>query len=197
MRHVLGFTLAAALTVAGSVAYASDADNNGIQQDEVEHVPGEYHGATAVGESTVIFPSIPADTWNVVYFPHWWNAGDTAYGEHTTDLNPVDHADIEIFLDRNGLTPGCGFIDMNFMIDGEVVGTFQILPEHGLGPIQASFDFTPRMSPFELRYMETNTVVTGCGSVEINSEGMCTVVFTGDSSTPVESTSWSRIKSLY
>jgi len=194
MKRLVGLLLALASTV--SLASAADFDNDGISQDVLDHTPGSYDGPQTIGAEMVVFPSLPADTWDVMFYPHWWNTGDTAYGDYDLDLSPVDHADITIHLNRNGLTSGCGFINMDFMIDGSVMGSFQILPEHGLGPIEVSMDFPPQMPPFELRYMVTNTVVSGCGSVELDESGQNTIVFSG-AATPTEATTWSRIKALY
>ncbi len=193
-RFLIAFAVMGLVAPTG-VAMAVDADNNGIQGDEGVHEPGSYDGALSVGGDTVIFPSLPADTWDVMFYPYWWNAGDTAYGMHDVDLSPVDHAECHVELTYNSLTAGCGFVDVDFMIDGDVVGSFQFLP--GVMTYDVVFDFDPKVPPFELRYLVTNTVAGGCGSVSLNESGANTVYFTGDSSTPTQNKSWAAIKALY
>ena len=185
-----------ALGVIAAPAAAIDADNNGVAGDEPTYSPGSYEGDTTRDGHAVVFPTLPADTWDVFYYPYWWNAGDTAYGTHDVDMGSVDQADVTIYLTYNSLVSGCGFVEMDFRIDGTTVGSFTISAEDGFGPINHSFDFAPVSPPFELRYYVTNTVASGCGSISLDESGLNMVEF-GGSGTPVETASWSAVKSFY
>jgi hypothetical protein len=176
-------------------AYAVDSNNNGnLTDDEFPVDPGTFVG-NPDGREIVQFPT-SADTWNLVYYPYWWHVGDTVYGTHTVSLSTVNHADLTVYLSYSSLSPGCGFVNIDFRIAGTTVGSFQILPEDGLGPIYASFDFADQTPPFELRYYETNQVVGGCGSISFDESGMNTIDFSGGPS-PTIDTTWGSIKALF
>jgi hypothetical protein len=175
------------------VAYAVDLDNNGISGDEISPDPGTYGGVTDRDE-VVVFPS-SADTWQLTYYPYWWNIADTVFGTHNVALGAVTHADITLYLTTNSLTSGCGVNHIDFRINGTTVGSFDILPADGLGPIYASFDFPAQTPPFELRFYETNQVIGGCGSVVLDASGRNEVNFGG--STPAVETTWGNIKGLF
>jgi hypothetical protein len=175
-------------------AYAVDMNNNGnLTDDQFPPDPGTFVGNTDRDE-LVYFPT-STDTWNLTYYPYWWNTGDTVYGTHTVSMGSVTHADLTIYLTYNSLTPGCGVCNIDFRIAGTTVGSFQIRPESGLGPIYASFDFAPKTPPFELRYYETTTVAGGCGSISFDESGRNTVNFGGVS--PAIETTWGSIKDLF
>lgn len=175
-------------------AYAVDVNNNGIfTDDQFPPDPGTFVGNPDRDE-LVVFPS-SIDTWTINSYPYWWHVGDTVYGTHTVSLGTVSHADITLYLTQNYLTSGCGFCNIDFRIAGTTVGNFQISAESGLGPIYASFDFSPTSPPFELRYYETNQVVSGCGSVVMDESGRNTVNFGGVS--PTDETTWGSIKGLF
>jgi len=144
---------------------------------------------------TVIFPT-SQDTWEIYYYPYWWHVGDTVHGDHDVSLTSVNHADVEFYLVYNSLVPDCGFVDLEFQIDGTVVGTLTVWPEDNMGPVNASFDFADMTPPFELRYHETNLVAPGCGSISLDESGMNTVTFSGGPS-PAEPPSWAAIKALF
>ncbi|MBD3236459.1 MAG: hypothetical protein GF330_07135 [Candidatus Eisenbacteria bacterium] len=175
-------------------ALAVDVDNNGIDGDQGMIQPEGYDGETDRDE-VVVFPT-SQDTWVVNSYPYWWHVGDTVYGVHDVALETVCHADIELYLIYNSLVPDCGYVDLQFQIDGTVVGDFRILPEDGLGPINASFDFEPMSPPFELRYYETNQVVGGCGSISLDESGLNSVTFSDDPSPAAEGT-WGEVKALF
>ncbi|MBM3317262.1 MAG: hypothetical protein FJY75_05370 [Candidatus Eisenbacteria bacterium] len=193
MRHLLAFPLFALLCIAPAVL-AADLDNNGIAGDEAPLPGGVYDGDTDRDE-TVVFPT-SQDTWSVYYYPYWWHVGDTVYGTHTVPLCSVTHADITLYLTYNSLVPGCGFVNLDFRLNGTTVGSFTVTPEHGLGPVLASFDFPAVTPPFEMRFYETNQVAGGCGSISLDESGMNTVAFSGGT-TPPESPTWSAIKGLF
>lgn len=193
MKRLVGLLLALASTA--SLASATDFNNDGVQQDTPDHTPGTYEGPQTIGAEVVVFPTA-ADTWEVMFYPYWWNVGDTAYGDYDLDLSPVNHADITLYLTYNSLTAGCGFVNFDVMIDGATVGSFTVNPEDGFGPVEASLDFAPQSGPFELRYQVTNTVAGGCGSISLDESGENMIVFSGEA-TPTEASTWSRIKSLY
>lgn len=194
MKRLLGLLLAFATSA--SIASATDYNNDGVQQDVPDHTPGHYDGPQTVGAEAVVFPSLPGDTWQVMFYPYWWNVGDTAFGDYDLDLSPVDHADITLYLTYNSLVSGCGFVNFDFMIDGATMGSFQVSAEDGFGPVEVSLDFAPQAPPFELRYRVTNTVAGGCGSISLDESGENMIVFSG-AATPTEATTWTRIKSHY
>ena len=191
MRKLLLFVALAVLASAGS-ALAIDRDNNGIQNDET-YSPGVFNGNPNLDE-TVLFPT-SADTWNVTYYPYWWNAGDTVYGNHTVAMGSVSHVDLALKIDYTVLNGG-GHVDLDFRINGTTVGSFSITEADGSGTVYHSFDFAPVTPPFELRYYETNTVGGGLGSVSLNESGLSSATFSGGG-TPVQESSWGRVKSLY
>ncbi len=193
MRLIFASVIAAMLCTLVP-AFAVDLDNNGISGDEQSLTPGTFAGNPNRDE-TVVFPT-SQDTWSVYYYPYWWHVGDTVYGTHTVGMATVNHADITLYLTYNVLTPGCGFVNLDFRLNGTTVGSFTVYPENGLGPVLASFNFPDVAPPFEMRYYETNTVAGGCGSISMDETGMNTVVFSGGP-TPSESPTWSAIKDLY
>lgn len=179
-------------TVAAS---AIDINNNGnLSDDEFPIDPGTFVGNPDRDE-VVYFPT-SADTWTIYYYPYWWHVGDTVYGTHSVALGTVNHADLTVYLVTNSLTSGCGFVDIDFRIAGTTVGSFRILPEHGLGPINASFDFADQTPPFELRYYETNQVAGGCGSIVFDESGRNMISFSGGAS-PADHSTWGSIKALF
>jgi len=183
----------ALMMVSLGTAYAVDLNNDGVSPDEIVF-PGIYAGPTDRDE-VVTFPT-SQDTWQMTYYPYWWNYGDTVYGTHTVPLGEVTHADITLYLTYNSLVPGCGFCTIDFRIAGTTVGTFQVFPEDGYGPINASFDFAPKAPPFELRYFEVTTVAGGCGSITLDESGRNTISFRGGPS-PTVSTTWGEVKALF
>lgn len=179
-------------TVAAS---AVDMNNNGnLSDDEFPVDPGSFSG-NPDRDQIVNFPT-SADTWTVASYPYWWHVGDTVYGTHSVALGTVNHADLTLYLVYNSLTPGCGYNDFDFRIAGTTVGQFRILPEHGLGPINFSFDFADQTPPFELRFWETNQVVGGCGSISFDESGRNIVDFSGGPS-PADHSTWGAIKALF
>jgi hypothetical protein len=191
MKRLLSVMLfAGALLVPGQLL-AADLDNNGIQNDET-HVPGEFVG-NQEGGALVYFPT-SADTWDVTFYPYWWNAGDTVFGVHNPPVGAVTHADVALKISYTVLNSG-GHVDLDFRINGTTVGSLVITEAHGTGYVYGSFDFPAVSPPFELRYYETNTVASGAGSVSFDETGLCTVEFSG--STPVVESTWGKIKELY
>ncbi|MCD4847460.1 MAG: hypothetical protein K8R76_04640 [Candidatus Aegiribacteria sp.] len=177
----------------GIILAAGDCDNNGIPDDELFANPGTFEGESN-RDVTIIFPT-SSDTWQLVYYPYWWNSGDTVFGTHTISEDNVDHAEITILLTTNTLITG-GYCNIDFRIDGNTCGSFQILPEDGLGPITESFDFTALPAgTHELRYFSTNKVAPGCGSIVWNVTGSNSVVFSGGSS--LDDSTWGMIKSAF
>jgi hypothetical protein len=175
-------------------AFAVDMDNNGVANDEQPINSGIFQG-TADRDETVSFPT-SQDTWSVYYYPYWWHVGDTVYGTHTVSMSSVNHAEIMLYLTYNALTPGCGFVNLDFRLNGTTVGSFTVMPEDGYGPVMASFDFPAVTPPFEMRYYETNQVAGGCGSISMDTSGQNTVTFAGGD-TATESPTWASIKALF
>jgi hypothetical protein len=186
VHKVAALLLLVTFCFAGTALANADLDNNGIIGDETFTVK-TFTGTTDL-EETVIFPT-SADTWQMTYYPYWWNYGDTVYGVHDCPLDYVNHADIHLKLSYNILTSGVGFVYLDFRIDGVTVGSFTITAEHGTGYVDVSFDFAPMYAPFELRYFETN-------SVSMDESGLSSVTFLGGV-TPAAESSWSEVKALY
>lgn len=194
MFRLIGFMLILImLGSSGAVLAAEDRDNNGIPDDESFSYPAIFEGESN-RDDTIIFPT-SSDTWILKYYPYWWNVDDTVFGDHTISENDVDHAEITIYLTTNSLIPG-GYCDIDFRIDGSTVGSFQILPEDGLGPITESFDFGALSAgSHELCYYSTNTVAPTCGSIIWDVAGSNSVVFSGGSF--LDDSTWGTIKSAY
>lgn len=158
----------------------------GLVSSDHDIVPGQtYRG------DTFDFPTY-ADTWTMTYYPHWWNAGDTVYGTYVT-TETIDHAEISFTMTRNSLVDG-GHCDIEFRIDGTTVGSFTVTESSGFGPVTEAFDFTPiPAGSHELRYYETNTVASGCGSFDMNeASGINSVAFSY--LTSLTQTTWGAIK---
>lgn len=193
MFKTAGFILILIMLVSsGTILAAGDLDNNGVPDDEVFSDQGTFEGESN-RDVTIIFPT-SSDTWDLMYYPYWWNYDDTVFGTYTISEEYMDHAEITILLTTNTLVT-VGYCDIDFRIDGNTCGSFQILPEDGLGPITKSFDFTALSSGVhQLRYFATNTVVPGCGSIVWNVTGN-SVVFSNVSS--LDDSTWGMIKSAF
>ena len=178
---------------AGFAAPAVDRDNNGIVGDEPE-VTRPPAPSDSERTDVVLFPT-SADTWEMVYYPNWWNAGDTVYGIHDVSLPYVNHADVQLKINTNVLTSE-GHVDLDLQIDGITVGGVVITGADGLGYVYASFDFADMTPPFELRWIETNTVTPGAGSAVLDESGECLVDFSGDP-VAVERPTWTAVKSIF
>ena len=176
-----------------SLALAADLDNNGVSGDE-PLIPDTDYAVPADRTEIVPFPTA-ADTWEMTYYPNWWNLGDTVYGDHDVPLDSVDHADVTLKINSTVLS-GDGHVDLDFMIDGTVVGSVIITEADGTGYVNASFDFEPITPPFELRWYETNTVESGLGSITLDEAGECTVDFSGGP-VAIESATWTVLKATY
>ena len=193
MRWFTCSLLGMAMLAFAPTAFAIDANNNGIEGDEGIFTPPEGDVPLYLTDTVVNFPT-PNDTFQVLFFPHWWNAGDTGFGNRTVPEDPVCGANISLYFDRNGLT--CDVLDMDFSVAGNVVGSFQVSSADGLGPVNRSFNFPPiGGGTYELRYTVTRNVNGGCGSVEINMS-RSTVELVG-CATPVEDATWGAIKAIY
>jgi len=130
-----------------------------------------------VPDNPNLFP-VNSDTWSVSGYPYWWNVGDTVYGIRNPSVGAVIHADVALKLSYNILNDGWGgFVDLDFEINGVPVGSFHVTEEHGLGYLFGSFDFAAVAPPFELRYTETNTVVSNAGSISLDDVGKSWVTF--------------------
>jgi len=139
------------------------------------------------------FPT-PNDTFVMVYYPYWWNANDTVYGNRTVTSASVTHADCVLNIYYNSLTTG-GHVDLDFYLGGTYVGTHTITESDGVGDVSFSYDFAPISGgTVEFKYVETNTVCSGCGSISMD-EGLSTVDLTGTTATSLSD--WSTVKALY
>ncbi len=177
----------------GIILAAGDRNNTGAQDVDIFSDPGTYEGESN-RDDTIIFPT-SSDTWDLMYYPYWWNFDDSVFGNHTLSENDVNLAEITILLTTNSLVSG-GHCDIDFRIDGNTVGSFQITEGDGLGPIIESFSFAPLPAgSHELRYYSTNTVAPVCGSIVWNVTGSNSVVFSVFSS--LDDSTWGLIKSAF
>ncbi len=192
MFKTTGFMLVLIILGSSGIILASeDRDNNGVLADELLSDQGIFEGESDL-DDTIIFPT-SSDTWAYTYYPYWWNVGDTVFGDHTITENDVDHAEITIYLTTNSLSSS-GHCDIDLRIDGSTVGSFQILPGDGLGPITESFDFSALPAGLhELRYYSTNTVDPSLGSTVWDESGSNSVVFSSVST--LDDSTWGMIKS--
>jgi len=140
-------------------------------------------GETSIGHrevldsATVVFP-LSSDTWDVEFYPNWFNDGDTVHGTRNPSVAAATHADIAFKISRSNLSSGNGgFIDFDFEIDGTPVCFFLITEQHGLGYVYGSCNFPAVTPPFEIRFTEVNTVVTGGGSISLDEDGASWVTF--------------------
>jgi len=193
-------TMALVLGLVGftTPGWAVDVDNDGAQGGILSE-PGEYDGQLVYGASLVTFP-VASDNFSVASFPHWWHAGDTGWGDRAIAESQVTEATISLMLDRNGQT--CDSDEFDFSINDIVVGHFAIPAGSSgdLGPFVFHFGpFAPVPAVggmYTLRYTVTETVLGGCGSVELSLDGDSTVDLSGGP-TATEATTWGTIKSLY
>ncbi len=192
MRHATVSVVVAVLMVAGT-AMATDYNNDGASNTGKLAEPPSGDVNHNAASSVVSFPSA-GDNVSVLFFPFWWNLGDTAWGDRTVPEDPVTQAQISLMLE--GTVLSCDVLDMDFLINGTVVGSFEISAADGLGPIIRDFAF-PAIAggTYELRYTVTRTVGAGCGSVEVDFDNS-TVALTGPA-TPVATTTWGKVKAIY
>jgi len=184
--------LALVLVCATTAGALPDPNNTGVFNDEPTFERPEFDGLTDFTQ-VVLFPTA-ADNWDVEFYPYWWNVGDTVFGVHDPGTGDVTHADVILKISYNVLS-GSGHVDLDFQIDGTTVGSVSVTPADGEGYVMASFDFPPMTPPFELRWISTNTVDPGAGSVSLDETGECLVDFGGI--LPVETRTLSEIKHLY
>jgi hypothetical protein len=105
------------------------------------------------------------DTVNVLYDPYWWQAGDYAEGIRTLSLDSVEHLDYTLYISDNYLN-GAGHLDLQLSINGQLVGSFSVLPGEFVKNV--SFDFPAIGGPtYVIRLEETNTVDPGAGSITL------------------------------
>ena len=193
--------LAVGCLVLPAAAFASDVDldNNRIPGDESWTIT-PYDGPLSLGSTLVAFP-VSSDNFSVLYFPYWWNVGDTGWGLRVLGEPTVTSAMLVIYLDLNVLGLGCDTDEFDFLLNGIVVGHFSLSAADGLGPIIRNIGPFPPVAAmpgnmYELRYRVTETVISGCGSVAFNLSGACSVELAGPP-VSVESASWGSVKALY
>ncbi len=116
----------------------------------------------------VQFPT-SADIWNVQNGGNdWYQSGDNVSGDRSLTLSNFNHANVSLYLSYNSLN-GTGHVDLNFLINGTIVGTMTILPTHGAGYANFPINFTPIDGGIvTLQYYETNTVDLGRGAIHID-----------------------------
>jgi len=125
-------------------------------------------GISLAGVLSVNFP-LGSDTWEVANDPYWWNAGDTVYGDRDLGSAHFTQVVINLPITENSLIEAeGGYVALDLRIDGTTVASFEIHEADGDGMWVDTFtiDFTPT-GTMEVRYYETNTVVSGAGSIVI------------------------------
>lgn len=155
-------------------------------------------GISLAGLVSVDFP-LPqgTDTWQVYSYPWWWNAGDTVFGDR--DLGSVHFNQVAIHLPItvNALNESMGgYVALDLRIGGTTVASFTIHQADGVGMWEdtLTIDFTPT-GTMQVRYYETNTVVSGAGSISIG-DTTGYLEFTTDN-TPVQPTSLGLVKAIF
>ena len=117
----------------------------------------------------VQFPSSALDTWSFMHYPYMWNAGDHIEG--TRNLGPVDTIStmqIHLVITTNYLD-GPGEVDIDVYLNGVRVGNFGVYPGESVKDVH--IDFSPvstNNGDMTIKYLETNTVLPGRGSIEID-----------------------------
>ena len=193
MRKVMALALAMGVIALAGSANAFDRNNTAIGQGDPGIIEGQYHGSLVAAE-TATFP-VSGDTWSVLYYPYWWNAGDNVMGSRSMSITSINHADCHLVIDLDYLS-GTGHVDLNLVISGNTVGSFSILA--GQTTVDAALDF-PSITvsePLTLEYYETNTVNSGLGSIVLNETGASSVTLNGGA-TATENGTWGQVKGLY
>jgi hypothetical protein len=153
-------------------------------------------GFSLAGTVSVDFP-LSTDTWQVNSYPYWWHVGDTVYGNR--DLGSVHFIDVTIHLPitYNSLNESMGgYVGLDLRLGGTTVTSFTIHQSDGVGTWvdTLTIDFTPT-GTMEVRYYETNQVVSGAGSISIGSTGGF-LEFTTDN-TLIQPASLGRVKAMF
>jgi len=139
---------------------------------------GTASDTTASRTMTVNFPSAD-DTWSIAHYPYMWTQGD--YIEGTRDLGRfalLKGMDIHVVISFNVLHTPYGEVDIDVYVNDNKVGSFVVLP--GMTTLDASFSFkiSCKGGVVKIKFLETNTVASGYGSITISSTSS-TVTFKG------------------
>lgn len=125
-----------------------------------------------------VFPTA-SDTWSIYYYPYMWTKGD--YIEGTRNLGTpitITHMAIHLELSYNSLW-GIGEVDINVYLDGVKVGSYKVLPgEFSKDLLFGGLWVSVPDGLVTIKYLETNTVASGYGSITISSVYSC-VMFAG------------------
>ena len=115
---------------------------------------------------TVAFPTAN-DTWSITYYPYMWIKGD--YIEGTRDLGKFAILwQMRIHLALENFLTGLGEVDIDVYLNGVKVGSFVVLPGDTAVDVTLSFLMFCKRGLVTIKYLETNTVASGCGSIIIS-----------------------------
>ena len=124
--------------------------------------PPPTDGGTGVD---IVFPQ-STDTHVMVHDPYMWNTGDYVEGSRTTSLASATSLS-GTFDVTNSLAAG-GFIDIDVYLNSKKVGSFTFSNTSG-SSVPISLSFAAVAGPtYDIKYLETNTVAPGAGSVTID-----------------------------
>jgi hypothetical protein len=196
MRKITSLLAVFALVGFAASAYAVDTNNDGAQGPDVV-APGTVEGPVLDGGDIFAWPVEGIDSFSVVYFPYWWNAGDTAVGSRTATVDNITSAELNMVLTYTSLS--CDTDEFDFYINDINVGHFSISAADGLGPIVRDFSFASIPSvggDYTFRWTVSETVAGGCGSISFDTVGGCMVSISGGA-TATEAVTWGTVKSLY
>jgi len=116
-----------------------------------------------------VFPTAD-DTWSILHYPYMWTQGD--YIEGTRNLGTsirITHIAIHLELSYSSLW-GIGEVDIDVYLDGIKAGSFKILPgEFSKDLLFGGLSISVPDGIVTIKYLETNTVASGYGSITISS----------------------------
>ena len=102
MQKVLVAVAAVAMIALVGSAYAIPPANVISPQVNPSGPSGTYQGPPVIA-TLATFP-IASDTWTVVSYPYWWNAGDNVVGSRHFGLSAVSHAVVHLAFYYNALS---------------------------------------------------------------------------------------------
>ncbi|MCK6551458.1 MSCRAMM family adhesin SdrC, partial [Myxococcota bacterium] len=161
------------------LACDDDSGAGTLSRLDVTLMPGVYYvvvdgwGTSRPGDYRLAITQLPGA--EIVQFPQPMDGrltqvggafatdGDFVEGIRTITSPSVTRATIEVDIAANSLT--CDVHDAQVMINGIVVGTFQVMPM--MTHVSQSYTFPAIAGPsYALRYETTRTVTPGCGSID-------------------------------
>jgi hypothetical protein len=129
-------------------------------------------------KKTVYFPSA-SDTWSIAQYPYMWTQGDYIEGTRTLgSFALLKGMGIHVVLSYNSLKTPYGEVDIDVYVNGNRVGSLVVRPGDTTVDASLSFKTLCKGGVVTIEFLETNTVVSGYGSVTISSTSS-TVTFEG------------------